>query len=340
MAKALNQEEIDALLEVQSQMGEGDSYDLGTLEAMMAGETENPVNPYNFKRPRLFSQDQMRVLNQIHEAFARGLSVYLSAQLRTIVDIGLTAIDQVIYSEYVMSSVPPSALYVVRVQEPAQRIVVEWDPRLVIYTIEKLFGGTGVFLRNPREVSMIEQRIMSRVMGRAFRELEKAWEKVAKIELSEEAFETNAEFVQIIPSVEPVLVGSFEVKIYDQRSFINIAYPYILLERIIGRTSMRQWISSATTVVGPRTRQRYEGALRDTKVELRAELGRARVPVSELVQLQVGDVIPLEQRVGTAVQAYVGKREKFKAVAGTSGRRRALRILDVVEPQEEVEADD
>lgn len=338
MAKPLNQKEIDALLEVRGLIGEGEQYDLELLEDVT--KAKNPVHPYNFKRPRLFSQDQIRVLNQIHESFARGLSVYLSAQLRTIVDIGLSALDQVIYSEYVMSSVPPSALYVVQVQEPAHRIIFEWDPRLVIYTIEKLFGGTGMFLRNPREVSLIEQRIMSRVMTRAFRELEKAWEKVAEIKLSQETFETNAEFVQIIPSVEPVMVGSFEVKIYEQRSFINIAYPYILLERIIGRTSMRQWISSATTEVDPRIRQRYEGVLRGTETELRAELGRTRLPVRELMQLQVGDVIPLEQRKSAPVQIYVGEREKFKATAGASGRRRALRILDIIEEHKEDQTDD
>ena len=335
MSKPLSQDEIDALLEMRHQIGEGDDFDLGTLESIGGIEAKRPVNPYNFKRPRLFSQDQMRVLNQIHEAFARDLSVYLSAQLRTIVDIALTAVDQVIYSEYVMASVPPSALYVVGVQEQGQKIVFELDPRLVIYTIEKLFGGAGVFLRRPREVSLIERRTMSRVMGRAFRELEKAWEQVAAITLKEEAFESNAEFVQIIPSVEPALVSSFEVTIYDQRSFINICYPYILLERMIGRTGMRQWISSATTEVDPKVRRRYEEALRETRAELRAELGRVRLPVRELTELRTGDVIPLQRRTSEPVSVYVGEQEKFKAAAGASGRRRALRILDVVKPQEE-----
>ena len=148
MAKPLSQEEIDILLEVRSQLSESDDYDLAQLESMVAADAERRINPYNFKRPRLFAQDQMRVLNHVHEAFARDLSVYLSAQLRTIVDINLTAVDQVLYSEYVMSSAPPSALYVVEVEELVQKIVFELDPRLVIFTIEKLFGGPGVFNRD------------------------------------------------------------------------------------------------------------------------------------------------------------------------------------------------
>lgn len=340
MAKPLSQEEIDILLEVRTQLSETEDYDLAQLESMVAADSDRRINPYNFKRPRLYAQDQMRVLNHVHEAFARDLSVYLSAQLRTIVDINLTAVDQVLYSEYVMSSAPPSAIYVVEVEELGQKVIFELDPRLVIFTIEKLFGGPGVFLRKPREISQIERRIMSKVMQRAFHELEKAWYQVFDIQLKEIAFETNAEFVQIIPGVEPALVSTFEVVIYEQRSFINICYPYRLLERVLGRTGMKQWISSATTKVSPAVRERYESTVRTVDVQVRAELGRAILPVSDLKNLEIGDVIPLKQKTDAAVRVFVGSQEKFKAAPGRSGRRRALQITSLVENQSFTEDDE
>ncbi len=340
MAKPLSQEEIDILLEVRNQIGETGDYDLEAIESIMTAEAEKKILPYNFKRPRLFSQDQMRVLHYVHEAFARDLSVYMSAQLRTLVDIALSAIDQVLYSEFVMSSAPPSALYVVDVTPLNQRIVVEIDPRLVIYTVEKLFGGPGIFLRKPREISQIERRIMDKVVIRAFRELEKAWRQIHEIQLEEIAFESNAEFVQILPGVEPALVATFEVTIYEQRSFINICYPYILLERMLGHSAMKQWMSSATSEVPPQVRQRYEERLEKIELELRAEIGRTRIPLSELLTLEVGDVIVLERRINEPIQVYIGEHEKFKATPGRSGKYRALRILEVVLPELPVEEDE
>lgn len=340
MAKPLSQEEIDILLEVRSQIGEQGDYDLETLESMITAEAEKKILPYNFKRPRLFSQEHMRVLHYVHEAFARDLSVYLSAQLRTLVDISLSAIDQVLYSEFVMSSAPPSALYVVDVQPLHQKIVLEVDPRLAIYTVEKLFGGPGIFLRKPRELSQIERRIMEKVMMRAFRELEKAWKQIHEVHLEEAGFESNAEFVQILPGVEPALVATFEVSIYEQRSFINICYPYILLERMLGQSAMKQWRSSSTTEVPPAVRQRYEEQLEKVEVELRAVMGRTRIKLSELMTLEVGDVIVLERRVNQPVQVYIGEREKFKAVPGRSGKYRALRILEIVLPELPLEEDE
>jgi flagellar motor switch protein FliM len=333
MAKPLSQEEIDILLQVRSQMNSGsETYDLESLESMMTADVEKRINPYNFKRPRLFSQDQMRVLSHVHEAFARDVSVYLSAQLRTIVDISLAAIDQVLYSEYVMSSAPPSAIYVAEVEELNQKLIFELDPRLVVFTIEKLFGGPGEFLKKAREVSQIEQRIMSKVMARAFRELEKSWRQVFEMRITEDTFESNAEFVQILPGVEPAMVCTFEVSVYDETTFINICYPYIMLERMLTRSAMTQWVTSATTEVAPEARQRYQETLRTMDVEMRVELGRARLPVTDLVQLEVGDVIPLANRANEPVRVYVGSKHTFTAVPGRAGKRRALCIEEMIAP--------
>lgn len=335
MAKPLSQGEIDALLNVREAMsspGEGEEEAaLASIESMLDTPQDERVQPYNFKRPRLFSQDQMRVLNRVHESFARDLSVYLSAQLRTIVDISLLSVDQVLYSEFVMSSATPSALYVVEERNFDNKIVLELDPRLVIYTIEKLFGGPGIFLDEAREVSQIEQRIMSKVMGRAYDELEEAWNQAHELDLHEEAFESNAEFVQILPAVEPALVASFDVRVYDEQSFINICYPYLLLEKILGRAGMKQWISSSTSPAPPDARQRFEDTLRDLDVELSAVLGEATLNATEILDLQEGDVLVLEREVDEPLQVFVDKQEKFKAVAGRSGKNRALRIQEVID---------
>jgi flagellar motor switch protein FliM len=331
--KQLSQNEIDLLLDVRSQMDDAPGgYDLDALENLMQRETERRVLPYNFKRPRLFSQDQMRVLNYVHDSFARDFSVFLSAQLRTIVDISLTAVDQVMYSEYVMSSAPPSAIYVAEEMNLNHKLVFEFDPRLVVFTIEKLFGGQGTFLKKSREVSQIERRIMSKVMKRCFTELEKSWRQAQEVKFREIAFETNAEFVQIIPAVEPALVCTFEVTVYENKSFINLCYPYLLLEKMLGRAGLKQWISGNTAPVPPEHRERYETELKKVQVELRAELGRALVSLQDISDLQPGDVIPLGRTQHDPIQVFAGKGRKFAAQPGRSGKRHALRILEALPP--------
>lgn len=331
MSKPLSQEEIDVLLGDAEAEEQDKSTGAAVGEQEAQAERERQAQPYNFKRPRLFSQTQKRVLNQVHESFARDLSVYLSAQLRTIVDISLTAVDQVLYSEFVMSSAPPSALYVLREDELEYRSIFEIDPRLVAYTIEKLMGGDGKLMDESREVSPIEQRIMSRVMRRAYRKLEESWEKAYELSVEEVAFESNAEFVQIIPAAEPAFVANYKVSVYEETASINICYPYILLESMLATSDMKQWLSSAISEAPPEVRERYERKIEATEVELRAELGRARVPLPELLRLEAGDVIPLQRRLKDPVSVYVNGREKFTGEAGKSGSYRAVKITDVMD---------
>ena len=76
----LSQNEIDALLSALS-TGEMDA------EELKKEESEKRVKVYDFKRALRFSKDQIRSLTRIHENFARLLTTFFSAQLRTYVQI-------------------------------------------------------------------------------------------------------------------------------------------------------------------------------------------------------------------------------------------------------------
>lgn len=318
MAKPLNQKEIDALL--QGQQG-------GGVDVI---PEEERIRPYNFKRPRLFAQDQMRALSHVHEAFARDVAVFLSAQFRTTVDVTLSAIDQVLYSEFVQSSAPPSALYIVLARELDQKVVLELDPRLVVFTVERLLGGLGGFPDFAREVTQIEQRIMGKLVARKLLKLGEAWSQLHPVTFEEVAFESNAEFVQVIPGVESAFVATFELRLYEEVTTLNLCYPYALLERLLGRTGMKPWSSTPVTSEPAPVRREYEDRLRGVAVELRAELGRTGLSLLELAGLQEGDVVPLPHRVEEPVRLFVGEQERFRAAPGRNGTRTALRITDVL----------
>ena len=341
MLSQLKRDDLDAFREVSrileedptNDQGENIDAHLAHLERILTEDRKEGIRPYDFRQPRLLSQDHMHALQHVHTAFARDLAVYFSAQLRTIVDISLSSVEQILFSEYVLSCPPPSTLYVLEETGSGHKMVFEIDPRLVIYMVEKLFGGPGAFLKHPRELSLIEERVMGQLITRAFRELEKAWHQAYTLQLEQVSIESNAEFIQIMPGVEPVLVAIFEVTIYDQRASIHICYPYFLIEKILGQPGVKQWISGAKPDTSPEVQAHVERSLRATTVSLCAELGRARLSIQDLMQLQEGDVIPLARRVDEPLPVYIDARPKFKAAVGKSGKRHALRILEVLEPE-------
>jgi flagellar motor switch protein FliM len=135
VAKILTQAEIDALLSTVAE-------DTSVPDRAEGGPPRRVVL-YDFKHPNLISKEQMRLLENLHENFSRNFGVFLSAQLRMIVEIELLAIDQLLYSEFVMSIAPPGVLYVIDMEDPTGQAIVELSPGLVIFIVEKLFGGKG-----------------------------------------------------------------------------------------------------------------------------------------------------------------------------------------------------
>ncbi|RKJ38094.1 flagellar motor switch protein FliM, partial [Butyricicoccus sp. 1XD8-22] len=78
----LSQSEIDALL---SAISTGEM----SADEMKKEEETKKIKTYDFKRALRFSKDQIRSLTRIHENFARLLTTFFSAQLRTYVQINV-----------------------------------------------------------------------------------------------------------------------------------------------------------------------------------------------------------------------------------------------------------
>src|SRR5690625_2825648 len=72
-------------------------------EELKKEDEEKKVRVYDFKRALRFSKDQIRSIYRVHENYARLLTTYFSAQLRTYVNISVASVDQIPYEEFIRS---------------------------------------------------------------------------------------------------------------------------------------------------------------------------------------------------------------------------------------------
>ncbi|MHB2155644.1 flagellar motor switch protein FliM [Calditrichota bacterium GD2] len=319
MAKILSQEEIDALLA-----------NVSSETSFEEEKQPQKITVYDFKHPNLVSKEQLRLMETIHEGFARNYGVYLSAQLRMIVEMNLLAIDQIMYSEFVMSIAPPSCIYVCKMEEPASPFVLEMNPQLAIFMVERLFGGPGSPVNEARPISVIEQKVMKRVVSRLLEEVTKNWEIVTNLEASIERYESNPEFVQIVPSSEPVVVVSFEIKIHGHSTLMNICYPYMWVSSIISSPDVQDRILFGNKEATPDEKEIIEENLRQTPLNLSVLLGKTHITIKEFLDLQKGDVIQLENRTDNLLPILVNNKHAFDGVVGLRKKRLAVRIDSIV----------
>ena len=326
MSKVLSQEEIDALL---TSVGTGDMAVSTTVEM-----PHKKVTVYDFRRPNLISKEQMRLLENIHESLARKFGVFLSAQLRMIVDMHLIAIDQIMYSEFVMSITSPGAIYIGSIDDPYSQIILEINPQLAIMIVERLFGGKGDFITDNRPVSIIERKIMRRVVNRIAEEISRNWASIKEFKCSFPRFESNPEFVQIASTSEPVVVVSIEINIRGRTSIMNICYPYMWISDIISNPEIQEKILFGTRELSKEERHLVESNIELIPVNLRVVLGKSFISVNDFINLERGDVVRLTTKTDTKIPVYVNNRQLFNAILGRKGKNYAVKIVSTVKGDE------
>ena len=70
-------------------------------------------------------------------------------------------------------------------------------------------------------------------------------------------------------------------------------------------------------------------ALLGARVEVEARIAGARVPLAEMLAVEVGDVVLLDGPISRQVGVYVGGRQVARGRPGAKGGRMAVRITDV-----------
>ena len=322
MADILSQEEIDALLTSASE---------GTPAAIVetTADGRTPVS-YDFKHPNRVSKDQVRTLENVHTSFAGHLGSALSGSLRAVVDVDLVSVDQLTYSEFVMSLVWPSCTYKIQLSPLEGQCLVDFSPSLSLGFVDRMFGGRGRAIEAERELSGIERSIMDVVAARALKELALAWRRIYEVTIAIEGFESTPQFLQIVPPGETVIVTTFQVKLLSASGIVTLCYPYLTLEPIMEHLSGQTWIDAAKASTDREIRGILETSLQGVGADVSAVLATANISLRDFLKAKINDVIVAETRVSEPTRVLVNGVEKFTARPGLHGRYRALEIVSEI----------
>ena len=131
MADVLSQSEIDALLSALSS---------GEIEADNVKEEEKQkVKIYDFRSPQKFSKEHIRTLELIYDNFARGVSNFLTGQLRKNVKMKIEMVQQITYDEFIHSVQNPTMMTIFKMPPLAGSLMLECNPEFSFSVIDVTF---------------------------------------------------------------------------------------------------------------------------------------------------------------------------------------------------------
>ena len=300
--------------------------------SFISARPREKVAPYDFKRPERVGKEQMRALQTLHEGFGRNFGAALSALLRSIVEVKLTSVDQLTYSEFVFSLENPTCFNLLKAEPLEGNLILDINPSVLYPLIDRLLGGGregGSLARRP--LTEIELRLVSRITGLFLEELRHAWENVLDLKLEVVQVESNPQLVQIVPPNEVVVLISFELTIGDVRGMLNLCIPYNSIERIGSKLSANSWVAYGRRQATPESIKQISRTLCTSVVELEVELAQTQISAGDLIGLRVGDIITTQKDVNSPLTISVQGVPKFHAHPGAIKGHKAIVVEDRIE---------
>ncbi len=322
MPEILSQQEIDSLLSGIS-VGQPEPVESPIDDRKQVKEAIT----FDFRLPHRLSKNQLRTFQAVHESFAEAFSSYLVSRLQTTVTMNVSSVDQLFYSEFVLSISSPSSLYVFRIMESDALAVLEVSPQLVLAMVEYLMGGVAEGDKNPRLITKIEQSIVKGIIQKALLEIQRAWKTVAELTFKFERYESEGDFAQIAPASEIVMVVSFEISLGPQKYLMNVCFPTFALDDVLSRLNI-QHFSGIGAVKGDKevsSRVMYQ-RLGATQLNATAILGETSLTLRELIDLESGDVLRTNIPIDGEVRVLVGGKSRMYGRPGISKGKVAVKI--------------
>lgn len=319
--KILSQNEVDALLNA---VREGD---VGT-EAK-AGSGAN-LQTYDFTKQRKLVRARMPGLKIAFDRFQRTYRQTLSGLVRKVCVVEYLQTEFMRYSEWISTLPNPSCLNILRLSPLIGQTIVSIEPAFVFTLIDNIFGGGKIAQVRKKEgdFTMIELKMIQKLVQYFTADLEKAFSTFYEVEFDFVRTDTNPEYVSIMAPSDVVIVTDFGINFEETASKMQLAIPLFALDPIKQLLSDHTFVEQSQP--NPNWRIWLSQNLTEAKSNMSVKLGSTTVTMNQVLNLNPGDTVQLDQYVSEPLPMFVEGIKKFDVRMGASCGQKAVQIESIM----------
>ncbi len=323
MSDLLTQDEIDALLK-GVQAGEIDTET--AKEKLGAG-----IRVYDFTTQERIVRGRMPGLELSNERFARFFRNSITSLLMRQVDINMQSPEIIKFGEFMRTIPFPSSINIFKINPLKGYSILLIEAPVVFAFVEFFFGSnTAKNVKSEgRAFTSIEQRIIKNVVELAFRDLASAWNGIAEITPELVGSEMNPQLVTIVTPGEIVIKITMQIEIEDFTGNLYFCIPYSTVEPV--KENLYSSIQSDEFELDKRWSEKIKDILMDVFVEIKAELGNAKISLEQMLNLEVGSVITLNNAVSNDILIKIENKPAYAGVPGYSKGNQAIKITKILQ---------
>jgi flagellar motor switch protein FliM len=325
-ADTMSQSEVERLL---AMVGGGDTVSAEVNSPRGDGEAGHVlVSHHDFPQLSSLSPDQLRKLRLRCEAFVASLTARLSGHLRLECTLQLTKVETVRYQQFVSALPGPTHLTLFKLDPLAGVCLLDIPTRLALSIVDREMGGPALCEEEPRDLTQIEAKLASKVVGVMLAEWCSTWADTMPIRPVLIRNESSGRFLQTSSAETMMLSVSLEVKLAQSVEQIQFAFPQAGLEPLMQKLNADIQNVEKPSLAEPVAEIRWNPAFNDIPLQIVARWHAVELTARELSELKLGDVVPLQQHSASQVELSLDAQPKFAGVLGTSGRKLAIQITE------------
>lgn len=330
MADVLSQSQIDELLNSLTG-GSGDAQ-----EAPVAKRTEQQFRKYDFHSPKKFTKDKLRILNDVFDKYSRITATQIGSLLRMACEAEVVSIEEQRYYEFSNALGDDDVLAVVNVELPDQTknkpVLMHISPLLMVNFIDRMLGGESInaevdasYVYTDLEEALYQSIIKYFIDG--WRE---TWSTYLTLNFTFGQLEVSPGMFQAIGMDETIVIGTLNIILDSQiQGVLSVCFPGNLLSdifMILDRRINREKEEGMNYVDASEDIMHY---IRKSELNVSAKLGHVKLNLSDIYNLQPGDVINLSKPKESDVDIEVEGKPWFSGKLGQFNKNMSVLITNV-----------
>ncbi len=319
--KILSQDEMDALLKgVQS----------GQVDIQAPPNPTVGFRTYNMTNvPHYQRLTPVNTLKIVNNRFTPNFQAVMTRTFRKQVTITPTVVELITFEEFVQKVAPMSSINLLKCEPLTNTVFLIVSANLAYLLMEHFFGGgTKLHAKNEGDYTPIEKRFIQKIIDLIIREMQSAWQPVYPVKLSFIRSDSSKKSMAILSEKDRMATAGFRLDIEGTGDEILLCFPSSafepLREKLYGGPQTEAVVQTAKWEMG------LKHHLMDGPVHLSTSMGSAMLTVPEIVGLEVGDIIMLNQSATDDLDLEVEKTAKFRGRPGAYKDKRAFQIRSVI----------
>ena len=204
-------------------------------------------------------------------------------------------------------------------------ILFHLDTPVTLSMLDRLMGGEGEpdpQLPSNYNMTDLELQMYENIIRDLVSPLGSSWENYISLQFKYVRTEVNPTLVQLIGFDETVVIVGLTVKFPNITGRLSICLPGNMLANIFTEISK----SSSRRVTGEDKSEEIFDNLRESELEIVAELARTHLLLSDIYHLNVGDVVDIKRPKDSVVYLNIGGRRWFDGKMGVYNKQMTVKV--------------